>query len=549
MNQEATSIPKIYYRYFTRDSVYYFDTQTNTTTYDFPSDGVVLDPYSFLPIHVDYFSNPNYQKLLDQYYNATNKPNQVDSTCENTYVKYTERTINWDDNLNDTHSEVNKVNDSNNDINSNDFSYSDDEADENISLENRNVFDDIYMPDDFKTIAKKYENYNYIKDYLTEYNNGNMFNKRFHTSIYQITKFSSIPIKYPLLRLSNQNLNDKAVKCFQLILNYTGVSGNDSDDDAKTIIDIIENNLEIVDEVYFQLIKQTNHNVNSVWELKTWELFLIVASIFPSSKYNSDRIKAHIAHHICNGNSVITDICCFTYIMFYTRCECNEIDKELLSTNPKNIINRMNQEYCNFNSSIYNHLWCQRKKYPKFPIPLIVFKMTNAIFDNDVKNTIGIFRLPGNLAVVQNIIQNINKGKANPFESAIIHDLISLFKQWFRDTLIPICPYSSLPYFKKASLSLRMEEYIQYINNYLPEAHIKLLGYLIGFLKEICKYQEKTKMNSSNLAVVFAPNIIRVPDDADEEEIQIYSKYSIQFVNFLINDWNTSEYYPLDLKP
>ena len=56
-------------------------------------------------------------------------------------------------------------------------------------------------------------------------------------------------------------------------------------------------------------------------------------------------------------------------------------------------------------------------------------------------------------------------------------------------------------------------------------------------------------MNSSNLAVVFAPNIIRVPDDADEEEIQIYSKYSIQFVNFLINDWNTSEYYPLDLKP
>lgn len=542
------TIPKIYYRYFTPDSVYYYDTVLGTTGYNFPNDGIVLDPFTRSPIQVDYFSNPEYQKLLDQYYQATNESEQIANFSDNVVINHIKRKVSLNQIPIDDEQSSNSETDMNDSSNSESLIYNEEEVEENDVMEKKDLSKVHYMPDDFYEILKKYENCDYTDDYLNEYNNGNLFNKKYHTSIYQIIKFSPLPIKHSLLKLPNQNLDDKAVKCFQLILDYSGVSKTQSDESAQKLIKIIEKNPEIVDEVYFQLVKQTRRNINLVWELKTWKLFLIVASIFPSSKQNCEKIKAHIAYFASKGNHEISEICQFLFITFYTRCEINGIDKELLSTNPNDILNRMDQEHCDFNSSIYHFLWCQRKKYPDLPIPIIAYKMVKSIFEKDVINTVGPFRLPGNLANVQKIIQEINKGNYDAFQSAPIHDLLSLFKQWFGDIQVPICPCSSLPSFKKASLSIRMDEYDHYIQSYLPKSHIRLLGFLIGFLKEICRYQDVTKMNTSNLSVVFAPSIIRVPDDIDGPEILLYSKYSIMFVNFLLSQWNTLEYYPLDFE-
>lgn len=624
------SVIHVYYRYFSDGSPFYYDPSTEVSTFQFPDDGIVLDPETKMPI--DNFENPDYQLMINEYkkliqqqeecalkaqstpehqeeedndeaedkkqeevnQNNENEHHQAvkvelgkyaeDDTVINQKIQKREKTMKRKDlmkhhrshcymtapldgmlgaeqSIDKVHKKHKKKKDKVQEHPAQEQSsqesilidvpeavanFDEKKVSKSITTNRTNSFmpDEKapYLPNDIQENIHKFQVEDYAKQYFREHRVGKVFSRKL-ISLDQITQFSKDPLEFSLIKLSSPSDEKNAVKCFKLILGYTGViyvkvAGICADQ----LVQIMTNNPCLHDEVYFQLIKQTRHNPNIEWELKTWELFLIITTIFPSSRNSENWIKSHLAQNLNSPNRTIAEYAQLSYIRFSARCAIGKPKTNLELNYSVKIPKQITQDYCPFVSSIYEHLWFQRKAYPNVKIPMIVHKMATAILEKGAENTEGIFRLPGNMKLVQEMIVRIGKGE-DPLQEAKLHDVLSLFKQWFRDLPNPTCPVESLPYLKTAH---ETQTYLDFVSNHIPPAHLNLLGYLIGFLQRLVKSAEITKMNSKNMAIVFAPNIVQPSVDINEPtQIKEYSEISISFLKFLIDNWDVSNFYPL----
>jgi len=398
-----------------------------------------------------------------------------------------------------------------------------------------------FLPNDIQDDIQKFQIEEYAKQYFKAHRKGHVFNRKV-LSLQQLTRFSAEPLKNSLIELNKKD-EAESIKCFNYILQYTGVVPNKS---PKLQSDALSKSLDnfpgIRDEVYFQLIKQTRQNPKLDWEMKTWDLFLLISTIYPSSHNSENWIKSHLARCSQNSNNEIANIAQFTYIRFSTRCAIGKT----LEDRPMNFIEKIpqqvNSRFCRFNASIYEHLWYQKKDYATFPIPIIVHRMAESIIEKGAERVDGIFRHPGNMRVVGEMKQDIEQGN-DPIPNAQIHDLLSLFKSFFRDLPNPLVPVNVLPYLKNASED---HCYIKFVQEHLPPAHLTLLGYLVGFLARLAKSAKYTRMTANNIAIVFAPNIVQPEFDYNEPtQVKQFQNISIDFVQFLIENWDVQKYYPL----
>ncbi len=97
------------------------------------------------------------------------------------------------------------------------------------------------------------------------------------------------------------------------------------------------------------------------------------------------------------------------------------------------------------------------------------------------------------------------------FEKFAIFDVTSLFKQFFRElpeSLLTFALYSNFIQAVKLDTTKSKLDSILNLCLQLPELNLNVLIYLMGFLKRVTLQETSNKMNSFNLAVCFAPNII-----------------------------------------
>jgi len=116
----------------------------------------------------------------------------------------------------------------------------------------------------------------------------------------EMVKFTQQPIRQSLLKLPSEDLNKRAVDCFNALMLYMGDSSGTSNsskqpnlsfkgDEVECVYLILMNchNFPILrDEVYCQLMKQTTNNRSSKADscLRGWRLFSIVAAYFDCSE-------------------------------------------------------------------------------------------------------------------------------------------------------------------------------------------------------------------------------------------------------------------------
>lgn len=89
--------------------------------------------------------------------------------------------------------------------------------------------------------------------------------------------------------------------------------------------------------------------------------------------------------------------------------------------------------------------------------------------------------------------------------------MTSLFKQFFRElpeSLLTFALYSNFIQAVKLETTKAKLESILNLCLQLPELNLSVLIYLMSFLKRVTTHESTNKMNSFNLAVCFAPNII-----------------------------------------
>ncbi|XP_051005870.1 LOW QUALITY PROTEIN: rho GTPase-activating protein 31 [Acomys russatus] len=128
----------------------------------------------------------------------------------------------------------------------------------------------------------------------------------------------------------------------------------------------------------------------------------------------------------------------------------------------------------------------------------------------------GIYRLSGVTSNIQRLRQEFGSDQCPDLTREVylqdIHCVGSLCKLYFRELPNPLLTYELYEKFTEAVSRCPEEDQLARIQNViqeLPPPHYRTLEYLIRHLAHIASFSSKTNMHARNLALVWAPNLLR----------------------------------------
>ncbi|KAM9837053.1 rho GTPase-activating protein 23-like [Aulostomus maculatus] len=160
---------------------------------------------------------------------------------------------------------------------------------------------------------------------------------------------------------------------------------------------------------------------------------------------------------------------------------------------------------------------CQPAANHKF-VPLIVEMCCDVVEATGLEYT-GIYRVPGNNAMVSNLQEHLNKGlDINTAEERWqdLNVISSLLKSFFRKLPEPLFTDDKYNDFIDANRIEDTEERLKTMKKLLhdlPDHYHHTLKFLVGHLKRVSDHSEKNKMEPRNLALVFGPTLVRTSED------------------------------------
>ncbi|XP_059055267.1 rho GTPase-activating protein 1-like [Achroia grisella] len=147
-------------------------------------------------------------------------------------------------------------------------------------------------------------------------------------------------------------------------------------------------------------------------------------------------------------------------------------------------------------------------------IPPVVRQCVEFLSQPDGLETEGIFRRSANILVIKELQRACNKGEKISFRNDP-HNAAVLLKTFFRDLEEPLMTfelYNEILKFQTWSNSEKPRRVKILILEMLPLDNYKLLKYIMQFLWKVQDRSCLNKMTSSNLAVVFGPNLAWPPN-------------------------------------
>ncbi|XP_039372464.1 rho GTPase-activating protein 23 isoform X3 [Mauremys reevesii] len=181
-------------------------------------------------------------------------------------------------------------------------------------------------------------------------------------------------------------------------------------------------------------------------------------------------------------------------------------------------------------------------------VPLIVEACCKVVEDKGLEY-MGIYRVPGNNAVVSSLQEQLNKGGTEiNLQDERWQDLnviSSLLKSFFRKLPEPLFTDDKYNDFIEANriedASERMKTLRKLIRD-LPGQYYETLKFLVGHLKTIADHAEKNKMEPRNLALVFGPTLVRTSEDNMTDMVtHMPDRYKIVETLIQHSDWFFSE--------
>uniref|UniRef100_A0A670XUL8 Rho-GAP domain-containing protein n=1 Tax=Pseudonaja textilis TaxID=8673 RepID=A0A670XUL8_PSETE len=138
----------------------------------------------------------------------------------------------------------------------------------------------------------------------------------------------------------------------------------------------------------------------------------------------------------------------------------------------------------------------------------------------------GLFRKSGSVVRLKTLKNKLDKGE-KCLSSALPCDVAGLLKQFFRELPEPILPYKLQEALIKAQ-KLDSEERNSatlLISCLVNEGIIETLRYFFQFLKKVSLRSAENKMDSCNLAVIFAPNLLQL---SEIEKISVHTEKKLR---------------------
>ncbi|XP_072215305.1 rho GTPase-activating protein 32-like [Excalfactoria chinensis] len=158
-----------------------------------------------------------------------------------------------------------------------------------------------------------------------------------------------------------------------------------------------------------------------------------------------------------------------------------------------------------FGCDLGEHLLCSGRD-----VPQVLQSCSEFIEQHGVVR--GIYRLSGVTSKIQRLRHEFDSEQVPELSVRDIHSASSVCKMYFRELPSPLVPEQLYDKFSDAARAateeerlLRMKDAIQQ----LPAPHYRTLEYLMRHLASLAGSSSVTNMDAKNLAIVWAPNLLR----------------------------------------
>uniref|UniRef100_A0A5F8GYS6 Rho GTPase activating protein 23 n=1 Tax=Monodelphis domestica TaxID=13616 RepID=A0A5F8GYS6_MONDO len=181
-------------------------------------------------------------------------------------------------------------------------------------------------------------------------------------------------------------------------------------------------------------------------------------------------------------------------------------------------------------------------------VPLIVSTCCRMVEARGLES-MGIYRVPGNNAVVSSLQEQLNRGPGDiNLQDERWQDLnviSSLLKSFFRKLPEPLFTDDKYNDFIEANRIEDSRERMKTLRKLirdLPGHYYETLKFLVGHLKTIADHSEKNKMEPRNLALVFGPTLVRTSEDNMTDMVtHMPDRYKIVETLIQHSDWFFSD--------
>ncbi|KAK2879230.1 hypothetical protein Q8A67_020021 [Cirrhinus molitorella] len=149
-------------------------------------------------------------------------------------------------------------------------------------------------------------------------------------------------------------------------------------------------------------------------------------------------------------------------------------------------------------------------------VPCFIVDVCTSLMEH--LDTEGLFRKSGSVVRVKSLRAKLDQGE-DCLSTALPLDIAGLLKQFFRELPEPVLSADLHSAFLKAQELPTEEERTSatvLLSCVLPDRNLNTLRYFFSFLKAVSQRCAENKMDSSNLSVIFAPNLFHCGDGGDK---------------------------------
>nr|XP_020441905.1 rho GTPase-activating protein 11A isoform X2 [Monopterus albus] len=145
-------------------------------------------------------------------------------------------------------------------------------------------------------------------------------------------------------------------------------------------------------------------------------------------------------------------------------------------------------------------------------------------------DTEGLFRKSGSVIRLKALKAKLDMGE-ECLSTALPYDVAGLVKQFFRELPEPVLPTELQEAFLRAQQLPTEEERTSatmLLSCILPDRNLSTLHYFFDFLHNVSKRSAENKMDSSNLSVILAPNLLHAGDATEKMNANTEKRLKLQ---------------------
>eukprot|EP01126_Amoeba_proteus_P027627 TRINITY_DN27401_c0_g1_i2.p1 TRINITY_DN27401_c0_g1~~TRINITY_DN27401_c0_g1_i2.p1 ORF type:complete len:341 (+),score=55.40 TRINITY_DN27401_c0_g1_i2:138-1160(+) len=332
------------------------------------------------------------------------------------------------------------------------------------------------------------------------------------------------------------------------------ITCGDRKESAVTIITRGIRSLAAADEIFCQIAKQVTKNPIAQSTENGWELMGLCTALFsPSDRLYPWLCKFFSSHYTSHNTNVST------YAKFCLR----KLKKTKLHGGfSMGVIPTVSQvqdmlapafRRSIFDMSLEHVMHHQSLLKDDCLLPRILCTLTDSILLCNGLTTEGIFRVPGSATEILSLKLSLEKG-IFMFPSTITDPNVpaSLLKQWLRELSEPVIPEEMYMECISRTEAEDRKWCVSFLHpeggdgsgdgrvegqNAFPEIHRRVLVHVVEFLRKFLQPHviQHTRMTRENLALVFAPNLLRCP--SEDLAVNLNAQhFQMRFLIFLLED-------------